>query len=110
MAMAMANIYIYINIQSIFNMLNKEVAERFRIIIHYTFDDDVYGPTSDVADGGNDPPTLEVLVSLWIHHQQPGLISPFFYEGHHIGMLHGLDVHAVDLKHDKGRVFITVHY
>lgn len=67
-------------------------------------------PTSDVADGGNDPPTLEVLVSLWIHHQQPGLISPFFYEGHHVGMLHGLDVHAVDLKHDKGRVLITIHH
>lgn len=116
-------------------MLNKEVAERFRIIttgnltinkmlqntcyynsklqsinLFVAHDDDVYGPTSDVADGGNNPPALEALVGLWIHHQQPGLISPFFYEGHHVGMLHGLDVHAVDLKHDKGTVFITIHH
>lgn len=58
------------------------------------------GPTSDVAAGGNHSSALEVLVRLRVHHQQPGLAPACFDEGHDVRVLHGLDVHAVDLERD----------
>lgn len=54
-------------------------------------------PTCDKGDGGNDPPLLEMGVSLRVHHQQPGLISAFLDEGHHVSVPHSLDVCAIDL-------------
>lgn len=63
--------------------------------------DVVTGPTSDVAAGGNHSPALEVLVRLRVHHQQPGLVSACFDEGHDVRVLHGLDVDAVDLERDR---------
>lgn len=51
-----------------------------------------------MADCGDQSPPLEVLVCFWIHHQQPGLISPFFDEGHHLCMPHALDVNAINLE------------
>lgn len=64
------------------------------------------GGTCDVADRRNDPPLLKMCVGLRVHHQQPGLISAFLDEGHHVRVPHSLDVCAIDLKytprHDKG--------
>lgn len=54
-----------------------------------------------MADRGDNSPRLEVFVCFWVHHQKPGLISPFLYEGHHLGMPHALDVHAVYLENTE---------
>lgn len=51
-----------------------------------------------MADCGDDPSPLEVLVCIRVHHQQPGLISPFLYEGDHLCMPHALDVHTIHLE------------
>lgn len=61
-------------------------------------------PTFDMAYCGPHSPTPEVFVCFWVHHQQPGLVSPFLYEGHHVRMTHALDVDAVYLEH-KGKCF-----
>lgn len=42
-------------------------------------------------------------VSLGVHHQQPGLISAFLDEGHHVRMPHSLDVGAIDLTNTPRR-------
>lgn len=64
-------------------------------------------PTSDVADCGNNPLTLEVLVCFRIHHQQPGLVSPSLYECHHFCMPHSLNVHTVYLEEGYSWVYLN---
>lgn len=63
-----------------------------------------------MADCGDQSPPLEVLVCFWIHHQQPGFISPFLDEGHHLCMPHALDVNAINLEnthtHTKERFLL----
>ncbi len=54
-----------------------------------------------MADRGDNPPPLEVFVRVWVHHQQPGLIAPFLYEGHHLCMPHALDVHTIYLENTE---------
>lgn len=51
-----------------------------------------------MAGRRDDPPLLEMRVSLRVDHQQPGLIAALLDEGHHVGVPHSLDVRAVDLK------------
>lgn len=57
-----------------------------------------------MTDGGDDPLPFEVFVCVGIHHQQPGLSSPFLYEGHHLCMSHALNAHPIYLMQTKAKV------
>lgn len=50
-----------------------------------------------MTDCGDNTSPFEVFICVWIHYQQPGLISPFLYEGHHICMPHAFNVHTIYL-------------
>lgn len=56
-----------------------------------------------MADCGDNTPPFEVLICIRVHHQQPGLIPAFLYEGHHLCMPHALDVHTIYLESAKTR-------
>lgn len=62
-----------------------------------------------MTDCGDNPPPFEVIICIGIHYQEPGLISPFLYEGHHFCMPHAFNVHAIYLMQTEtlGRGFMV---